>query len=76
MTEDALDLLSAFFNSLWSGLKQVIIPGTTWSIAEVFIAILIAGMIGLVLRIAFKLFNTHFGRGISSRGKTKPAKEE
>lgn len=76
MSSDALDLLSAFFNSLWTGLKKVEIPGTSWSIAEVFIAILVAGMIGLVLKIAFKLFNSHLGRGLGSRPKTKQPKEE
>lgn len=63
MSDGALSLMSAYFNSLWSGLKQVIIPGTDWSIADFFLAIFIAGMIGIVLNVAFKLFNNHFGRG-------------
>lgn len=63
MTDDAISLLSAYFNSLWNGLKQVIIPGTDWSIADFFLAIFIAGMVGIVLHIGFKIFNNHFGRG-------------
>lgn len=63
MSEDALTLLGAYFTALWNGLKEVIIPGTDWSIADFFLAIFTAGMIGLVLHIAFKLFNNHFGRG-------------
>ena len=63
MSDSALSLLSAYFYSLWSGLKNVIIPGTDWSIADFFLAIFIAGMIGIVLKVAFKLFNNHFGRG-------------
>ena len=45
MSDGALSLMSAYFNSLWSGLKQVLIPGTDWSIADFFLAIFIAGMI-------------------------------
>lgn len=63
MSDGALSLMSAYFNSLWNGLKQVIIPGTDWNIADFFLAIFIAGMIGIVLNVAFKLFNNHFGRG-------------
>ena len=73
MSSDALNLFSRFFNALWSGLKQVDIPGTSWSIAEVFIAILIAGLVGLVLKIAFKLFSTHLGRGTGSRNRRAAA---
>lgn len=63
MSDDALTLLSSYFNALWNGLKTVYIPGTDWSIADFFLAIFVAGMIGIVLKVAFKLFETHFGRG-------------
>lgn len=63
MSDDALSLMSSYFNSLWLGLKSVVIPGTDWSIADFFLAIFVAGMIGIVLKVAFKLFESHFGRG-------------
>lgn len=63
MSDSAINLMSSYFSSLWHGLKLVYIPGTDWSIADFFLAIFIAGMVGIVLNIAFKLFNNHFGRG-------------
>jgi len=71
MSDDAIDLLSAYFTALWTGLKGVYIPGTSWSIADFFIAIFVAGMIGLVLQIAFKMFNSHFGRGAQIDAESK-----
>ena len=63
MSDSALNLITTYFNALWTGLKSVYIPGTSWSIAEFFMAIIIAGLVGIVLKIAFKLFESHFGRG-------------
>ena len=67
MFDSTLDLLSAFFNSIWNGLSQTSIPGTEWTVTGFFLAIFAGGVLGLVLKWLFKVFNTHFGRGYKDR---------
>lgn len=58
-----IDLVGAFFSGIWEGLDRCSVPGFSFSFADLFIALLTAGFIGLILKTAFHFFGSHFTDG-------------
>lgn len=48
-----IDLVGTFFSGIWDGLDRCPVPGFSFSFADLFIALLTAGFIGLILKTAF-----------------------
>ncbi len=65
--KNVIDILSALFGALWNGLLNVPVPGLSFSFAEVFIALLTAGLVGLILKTAFQFFGSHLSDGWNSK---------
>lgn len=65
--ETVIDILSTLFGALWNGLMNVRVPGLSFSFAEVFIALLTAGLVGLILKTAFQYFGSHLADGWNSK---------
>lgn len=65
--KSVIDILSALFGALWNGLLRVPVPGLSFSFAEVFIALLTAGLVGLILKTAFQFFGSHLSDGWNSK---------
>lgn len=61
--KNVIDILSALFGALWDGLLNVPVPGLSFSFAEVFLALLTAGLVGLILKTAFYFFGSHLSDG-------------
>lgn len=64
---NVIDILKALFGALWDGLLNVPVPGLSFSFAEVFIALLTAGLVGLILKTAFHFFGSHLSDGWNSK---------
>lgn len=67
-------ILRSIFVPIWDGLTNTNVPGFDFSIAAFFIALLTAGLIGLILKAAFNYFGSHFTDGPIKRG--APASEK
>lgn len=65
--KDVIDILKALFGALWNGLLNVKVPGLSFSFAEVFLALLTAGLVGLILKTAFHFFGSHLADGWNSK---------
>lgn len=75
MDESVISGLAAIFSSIWSGMENINLPGTHWPISGFFLALFTAGVIGLILKHIFKIFESHFNRGFRS-GSGRPAGKE
>lgn len=61
--QGVIDIISTLFGALWNGLLNVNVPGFDFSFAEVFIALLTAGLVGLILKASFNFFGSHLSDG-------------
>lgn len=58
-----ISIISTLFSALWDGLCDVPVPGFGFSFADVFLALLTAGLIGLILKACFAFFGSHLSDG-------------
>ena len=75
--QGVIDILSALFGALWSGLDDCLVPGFDFSFADVFLALLIAGLVGTIMKGLFHYFGSHFTDGhikgkADGRAKSRP----
>lgn len=76
--QGVIDILSALFGALWSGLDACMVPGFDFSFADVFLALFIAGLVGTIMKGLFQYFGSHFTDGkikgkADGRAKSRPA---
>lgn len=58
-----IDILKAIFVPIWNGLSNIHVPGFDFSFAELMIAMLTAGLVGMIMKTAFNYFGSHFTDG-------------
>lgn len=58
--QGVIDILKGIFIPLWNGLDSVNVPGFDFSFADVWIAIMTAGFVGMLMKHLFGLFESHF----------------
>jgi len=61
--QGVIDILKALFGALWSGLDDCMVPGFDFSFADVFLALFIAGLVGIIMKGLFQYFGSHFTDG-------------
>lgn len=69
--QGAIDVVRAVFGPIWEGLTNTNVPGFDFSFAAMFIALLTAGLIGLILKTGFQYFGSHLTDGPVKRGSGK-----
>lgn len=58
-----ITILKAIFLPIWNGLDNCHVPGFDFSFADLFIAMLTAGLVGLIMKTGFNYFGSHFTDG-------------
>lgn len=71
MSNDLISVMSTFFSGIWTGLSNVMVPGTDWPMSGFLLAIFTAGIIGKILKAMFGVFGSHFDSGRSGGRPTK-----
>ena len=79
--EGVIGILQALFGALWTGLDDIIVPGFDFSFADVFLALFIAGLVGIIMKALFEYFGSHFKDGnikgsASGKQRTRKGKEK
>ena len=69
--ETPINIIHTIFSSIWSGLDNVNVPGFGFSFADVFLALLTAGFIGMIMKAAFNMFESHFTHELNERRNAK-----
>lgn len=58
-----ISIISTLFDAFWNGLCNIPVPGFSFSFADVFLALLTAGLVGLILKASFQFFGSHLSDG-------------
>lgn len=58
--QGVIDIISTIFGKIWEGLDNCNVPGFDFSFADVFIALITAGLVGFIMHAVFGLFQSHF----------------
>lgn len=69
--ETPINIIQTIFSKIWNGLDNVNVPGFSFSFADVFLAILTAGFIGMIMKAAFNVFESHFSHELNDRRNAK-----
>lgn len=60
-----IEIIGTIFGSIWTGLDNAHVPGFDFSFADVFIALITAGLVGYILHAAFGLFQSHYTKELN-----------
>lgn len=66
-----ISIISTLFEAFWNGLCNINVPGFDFSFADVFLALLTAGLVGLILKACFHFFGSHLSDGWNSDQQNK-----